>query len=189
MAATQAVKYAPQCGDMIVESVQFQSNNLVVNFNYPQSIPAYNKGNYVSHPSPEIVKAEVRKITNNEALDPSKVTLIELTTSMIKVINQESSVTPLPFSEKKKKKKSQTVTQPKPKSHGLEASGALPQKRKKSKPKTTSLVQVTVTPPSAKVSMEDSDKTQSVSLGQTAHPQDTKGHTYPAVKGFHSPLD
>ncbi|GKD70358.1 hypothetical protein Tco_1324448 [Tanacetum coccineum] len=41
MAAIQAVKYAPQCGDRTVESVQFQSNNFVGNFSYPQSIPAY----------------------------------------------------------------------------------------------------------------------------------------------------
>ncbi|GKC08793.1 hypothetical protein Tco_1000403 [Tanacetum coccineum] len=42
---------------------------------------------------------------------------IELMASMIDVINLESSVTPLPCSERKgKKKKTQTVTQPKPKS-------------------------------------------------------------------------
>ncbi|GKA12381.1 hypothetical protein Tco_0691927 [Tanacetum coccineum] len=54
--------------------------------------------------------------------------------------------------------------------------------------KTTSL-QATVTPPSENVPTEDSDKTQSVFSGQTAHPQDTMRHTQPAVKGFHSPLD
>ncbi|GJX96972.1 retrovirus-related pol polyprotein from transposon TNT 1-94 [Tanacetum coccineum] len=48
--------------------------------------------------------------------NPSKVTPIELKTSMIDVINLKSLVTPLPLSEKTgKKKKSQTVTQPKPK--------------------------------------------------------------------------
>nr|GEZ47006.1 hypothetical protein [Tanacetum cinerariifolium] len=36
---------------------------------------------------------------------------------------------------------------------------------------------------------KDSDKTQLVSSGQNAHPQDTKGFTQPTVKGFHSPLD
>ncbi|GJW23915.1 hypothetical protein Tco_0037726 [Tanacetum coccineum] len=41
MAATQAVIYAPQCGDMTVESVQFQSNNFVENFNHPHSVLAY----------------------------------------------------------------------------------------------------------------------------------------------------
>ncbi|GKB61753.1 hypothetical protein Tco_0917939 [Tanacetum coccineum] len=151
MEATQAVKYAPQCGDMTVKSVQFQSNNFVGNFSYPQSVPSYkeiykflmncplaedftktplvlyqnylreflctamvedsnppkddsefhplkefiikftmkngkkpltldyktfcestgldyNKGNYVAHPSPEAVKAELAKIATNEAL-------------------------------------------------------------------------------------------------------------------------
>ncbi|GKB49942.1 retrovirus-related pol polyprotein from transposon TNT 1-94 [Tanacetum coccineum] len=119
--ATQAVTYAPQCGDMAVESVQFQSSNFVENFSYPQSVPTYkaickflmncplaeafiktplvlyqnflgefwciavplaldyktfcestgldyNKDNYVAHPSPEAVKAELDKIATNEAL-------------------------------------------------------------------------------------------------------------------------
>ncbi|GKC25443.1 hypothetical protein Tco_1027593 [Tanacetum coccineum] len=256
MAATQAMIYAPQYGDMTVESVQFQSNNFVGNFSYPQSVRAYkeiceflmncpltvaftktpltlyqnylrefwctvvvedpnppeddyevrpfkefiikftvkndkkpltldyNKGNYIAHPSPRVVKAELAKIATNEALDPSKVTLIELTASMIEVINLESSVTPLLYS--KKKKKSQTVSQPKPKTQVPEASGALPQPRKNTKPKTISLVQVTVTPPSE--TTEDSNKTQSVSSGQTTYPYDTKGNTQPAVKGSHSLL-
>ncbi|GJS36431.1 hypothetical protein Tco_0534813 [Tanacetum coccineum] len=41
MAATQADKYAPQCGDLTVESVQFQSNNFVENFSYSQNVPTY----------------------------------------------------------------------------------------------------------------------------------------------------
>ncbi|GKD66118.1 hypothetical protein Tco_1308226 [Tanacetum coccineum] len=41
MAATKAIEYAPQCGDLTVESVVFHSNNFMVNFNYPQSAPAY----------------------------------------------------------------------------------------------------------------------------------------------------
>ncbi|GKC23839.1 hypothetical protein Tco_1025989 [Tanacetum coccineum] len=131
---------------------------------------------YVTHPSPEAVKAELAKIAKNEALvqktpflkninscglkdlanfchlgprlmaksrnlpstlsqsnfikEPSKVNPIEFTASMIEVVNQESLVTPLPFSEKKKKKKTQTMTKPTPKSQGPKASGALPQKRK-----------------------------------------------------------
>ncbi|GJX08262.1 hypothetical protein Tco_0196194 [Tanacetum coccineum] len=64
--------------------------------------------------------------------DPSKVTPIELTVSMVAVNNLESTVTPLPFLEtKKKKSKSQTVSQPTPKTQGLKASRALPQKKKK----------------------------------------------------------
>ncbi|GKA99669.1 hypothetical protein Tco_0827663 [Tanacetum coccineum] len=41
MASTKAIKYAPQCGDLTVESVQFQSSNFVGNFSYPQSALAY----------------------------------------------------------------------------------------------------------------------------------------------------
>ncbi|GJV54045.1 hypothetical protein Tco_1449786 [Tanacetum coccineum] len=41
MAATKAIKYAPQCGDLTVESVVFHKNNFVDNFKYPQSAPAY----------------------------------------------------------------------------------------------------------------------------------------------------
>ncbi|GJY13570.1 retrovirus-related pol polyprotein from transposon TNT 1-94 [Tanacetum coccineum] len=93
---------------------------------------------------------------SNFSKNPSEVTPIELTASMIDVINHESLMTSLLFSEKKGKKKSQTVT---------------------------------VTPPSEKVPTEDSDKTQSVSSGQTAHPKDIEGNTQPAVKGFHSLLD
>ncbi|GKC01156.1 retrovirus-related pol polyprotein from transposon TNT 1-94, partial [Tanacetum coccineum] len=89
----------------------------------------YNNGNYVAHPSPKVVKAELAKIPTNK--DPSKVTPIVLTASMIEVINMESSLTPLPYSATKKKKKSQTVSQPKPKTQGPKASGALSQKRKK----------------------------------------------------------
>nr|GEU66078.1 copia protein [Tanacetum cinerariifolium] len=87
---------------------------------------------------------------------------------MIDVINLESLVTPLPMFEnkkkkkKKKKKKSQTMTQPKPKSQGPKASRVL---------------------------VEDSDKSQSVSSGQSTHPQDIEGNTQCAVKGFHSSLD
>ncbi|GKD64606.1 hypothetical protein Tco_1306714 [Tanacetum coccineum] len=90
----------------------------------------------------------------NFTKNPSKVTPIELTASMIDVINLESLVTPLPCSEKKKKKKSQTVIQPTPKSQGPEASRALSQKRKKSKTQTTSLVQTIITPPKEKVPTE-----------------------------------
>ncbi|GJU10819.1 hypothetical protein Tco_1133215 [Tanacetum coccineum] len=68
---------------------------------------------------------------SNFSKDPSKVTPIELTASMIGVNNRRTSVSPLPFTVKKKKKKSQTVTPTLPKSQGLEASGSLPQKRNK----------------------------------------------------------
>ncbi|GJY28201.1 hypothetical protein Tco_0403968 [Tanacetum coccineum] len=41
MATTQAIIYAPQVVDMIVESVHFKSNNFVGNYSYAQSVPAY----------------------------------------------------------------------------------------------------------------------------------------------------
>ncbi|GJY22140.1 hypothetical protein Tco_0394706 [Tanacetum coccineum] len=41
MAANQAIEYAPQCGDLTIESVVFHSKNFVGNFNYPQSALAY----------------------------------------------------------------------------------------------------------------------------------------------------
>ncbi|GJZ91982.1 hypothetical protein Tco_0996507 [Tanacetum coccineum] len=50
-------------------------------------------------------------------------------------------------------------------------------------------LQATKTPPTDKVPMEDSDKTQPVSSGQTAHSQNTKGFIQPVVKRFHSPLE
>nr|GEU82055.1 copia protein [Tanacetum cinerariifolium] len=41
MASNQAIEYAHQCGDLTVESFVFQTNNVVGNFNYPPTIPAY----------------------------------------------------------------------------------------------------------------------------------------------------
>ncbi|GKD39842.1 hypothetical protein Tco_1260049 [Tanacetum coccineum] len=41
MAANQAIEYAPQCGDLTVESLTFHNNNVVGNFSYPQTAPAY----------------------------------------------------------------------------------------------------------------------------------------------------
>ncbi|GJX65035.1 hypothetical protein Tco_0299378 [Tanacetum coccineum] len=41
MAATKAIKYAPQCGDLTIESVVFHKNYFVGNFKYPQSASAY----------------------------------------------------------------------------------------------------------------------------------------------------
>ncbi|GJY61583.1 retrovirus-related pol polyprotein from transposon TNT 1-94 [Tanacetum coccineum] len=109
---------------------------------------------------------------SNFIKDPSKVTTIELTVSMIVVNNLESLVSPLPFSGKKKKKKSQTVSQPKPKTQGPEALGSLSQKMKKGLTKKTT-PQATETPPTKKVPMEDSNKTQ-------------PGNKHPADKGLPS---
>ncbi|GJT74943.1 putative reverse transcriptase domain-containing protein [Tanacetum coccineum] len=113
----------------------------------------YNEGTYVSHPTLEVVKTELAKIIKNPILldrtpvlsspaissyskfskDPSKVTLIELTASIIAVNNHETLVSTLLFSIKRKKKKFQTVTQTLPKSQGPEAPRALSKKRTKPK--------------------------------------------------------
>ncbi|GKC54237.1 hypothetical protein Tco_1076982 [Tanacetum coccineum] len=83
---------------------------------------------------------------SNFTKDPSKVTGIELTATIIVVNNLETSMSPLLFSRKKKKMKSQTVSQPKQKTQGPKASASLPQKRKQPKPKK-STPQTQVTPP------------------------------------------
>ncbi|GJZ92248.1 hypothetical protein Tco_0664313 [Tanacetum coccineum] len=49
MATTKAITYAFQCSDMIVESVQFQSNNFVGNFNYRQSTAVVEDPNPSTH--------------------------------------------------------------------------------------------------------------------------------------------
>ncbi|GJW85307.1 hypothetical protein Tco_0158452 [Tanacetum coccineum] len=41
MASNQAINYAPQCGDLTVESLVFHSNNVVGNFSYLKSAPSY----------------------------------------------------------------------------------------------------------------------------------------------------
>ncbi|GJW39954.1 hypothetical protein Tco_0065799 [Tanacetum coccineum] len=41
MVSNQAIEYAPQCGDVTVESLVFQTSNVVGNFNYPPTVLAY----------------------------------------------------------------------------------------------------------------------------------------------------
>ncbi|GJX05525.1 hypothetical protein Tco_0191441 [Tanacetum coccineum] len=41
MASNEAIEYAPQCGDLTVKSLIFQTKNVVGNFNYPPTVPAY----------------------------------------------------------------------------------------------------------------------------------------------------
>ncbi|GKA78240.1 hypothetical protein Tco_0784777 [Tanacetum coccineum] len=43
MASNQVIKYAPQCGDLTVESLTFHNNNVVGVFNYPTTTPAYHE--------------------------------------------------------------------------------------------------------------------------------------------------
>nr|GEU71644.1 retrovirus-related Pol polyprotein from transposon TNT 1-94 [Tanacetum cinerariifolium] len=94
----------------------------------------YNNGKYVDHPTPEVVKKELGKITINLSYldktpvlknsflmawrilftfviqDPSKVTDIELITHIITVNNRMDLVSPPPLAAKPKKWKSQTGT-------------------------------------------------------------------------------
>ncbi|GKB70198.1 hypothetical protein Tco_0931610 [Tanacetum coccineum] len=90
MAATQAMIYAPQCGDITMESVLFQYpnppidsseacplNEFIIKFTVkngknPSTIDYktfckstgldYNKRNYVAYPSLEVVKAELDRL-------------------------------------------------------------------------------------------------------------------------------
>ncbi|GJS16694.1 retrovirus-related pol polyprotein from transposon TNT 1-94 [Tanacetum coccineum] len=128
---------------------------------------------------------------SNFSKDPSKVTKIELTATMIAVNNQEYSVSPLSFSGKKKKGKSQTVSKPKPKTQVPEASGTLPQKRKKAK--TDKTTEATKTPPIEDVPTEDYEKTysgthksQPLPEGKTTDPKDSGGNVQPTDKGLPS---
>ncbi|GJZ79256.1 hypothetical protein Tco_0644093, partial [Tanacetum coccineum] len=173
----------------------------------------YIKGTYVSHPSPEAMKAKLAKIATKEVMvnrtpvlkiafpvawrilftfeihDSSKVTNIELTPSMVVVNNLETSVSLLLFSGKKKKRKSQTVFQPKPKTQGPKASGLLPQKRKKALTKK-STPSATETPPIEKGSYSPLDegtcKSQPLPKCKTTDPKDSKGNDQPADKGLPS---
>nr|GEZ74910.1 uncharacterized mitochondrial protein AtMg00810-like [Tanacetum cinerariifolium] len=108
----------------------------------------------------------------NFSKDPSKVTPIELTALMFVVNNREHSVTLLHFTTKKKKEKSQTVTLALPQSQDPEASGALPQKRKKPKFKKK---------PSG---TKGTCKSQPLPEGIKSDPKDLVGNKQPIDKGF-----
>ncbi|GJX10690.1 hypothetical protein Tco_0200549 [Tanacetum coccineum] len=205
MADNQAIEYAPQCGELIVESLctaiaydlnppandsevrplkEYKIKFTVMNgkkpltFNFKTFVEStsldYNEGTYVSHPSPEAVK------------DPSKVTLIELTASIIAVNNHETLVSTLLFSIKRKKKKFQTVTQTLPKSQGPEASGAHSKKRTKSKYKKTTLRPKQHHPGSHSPPDEGTRKSQLFLKGKTTDPKDSGGNDQPANKGLPS---
>ncbi|GKB25528.1 hypothetical protein Tco_0864929 [Tanacetum coccineum] len=93
---------------------------------------------------------------------------------MVDVNNNEKSVNPLPFSIKKKTRKSQTVTSTLPQSQGPEASGSLPQKRRKPKSKK---------PPTKTKGIR---KSQPFPEGTTTDPKDLGGNVQPADKGLPS---
>ncbi|GKD83252.1 hypothetical protein Tco_1350091, partial [Tanacetum coccineum] len=210
----------------------------------------YNKGTYVSHPSPKDVKAKLARITTDEVLinrNPILKTAFPtawkiLFTFVIQVLGgnysstkQVNSIQQLieyclttrtkvdigeiiysdlvtrltnksrqkyvsyrrfvlcalevllvieytqdknfkSLSNKEKKTKSHTVSKPKPKTQGPEASGILPQKRKK--PKTQK------TPGSHYLPNEGTRKSQPFPEGKTTDPKDLKGNKHPTDKGL-----
>nr|GEV96947.1 nodulin MtN21 /EamA-like transporter family protein [Tanacetum cinerariifolium] len=161
----------------------------------------YNNGNYVDHPTPEIMKKELGKIAinpnkkfgflppilsnSNFTKDPSKVTDIKLTAHMIVVNNQRDSVSLPPLGAKPKKGKSQTVTSTLPKSQGLEASGALSKKSKRPKSKKSPTETMVIVPKP----MEGSEQSHLVSSGTIPDPQDLKRDIQLASIGLPSTLD
>ncbi|GJV97377.1 hypothetical protein Tco_1548954 [Tanacetum coccineum] len=98
------IEYAPQCGDLTVESLVFQTNNVVEVLLGTQ---------YTQDEKFGLLPGILSNSTFSK--DPSKVTEIELTSYMIAVNDQKDSMPPLTFSGKKKKVKSQTVTTTLPK--------------------------------------------------------------------------
>ncbi|GJY21040.1 hypothetical protein Tco_0393606, partial [Tanacetum coccineum] len=120
--------------------------------------------------------------------DPSKVTPIELTASMVAVNNLEYAVTPLPFLEtKKKKSKSQTVSQPTLKTQGPKASRALPQKKKNPQSKKSSF-KTPATPPTEKVFYspleEGTHKSKPLPEGKPTDAKDPRGNIQPTSMGL-----
>ncbi|GJV09202.1 retrovirus-related pol polyprotein from transposon TNT 1-94 [Tanacetum coccineum] len=117
----------------------------------------YGKGTYVSHLSPEVVKAKLAKIVENPILldmTPILKTTFHMAwrilfTFVVQVLGGNYSSTEqvnsiqqliaycLLIGIKKKKGESQIVTPTLPQSQVLEASGSVPQKRKKPKSKKT----------------------------------------------------
>ncbi|GKA96681.1 hypothetical protein Tco_0818776, partial [Tanacetum coccineum] len=152
----------------------------------------YNQGTYVSHPSPEVVKAEFAKIATDEVLinmthvlkTAFPVAWRIIFTFMIQVHIGEIICSDL-VTRLINKSRQKYVSYPRFVSCALEVLlGAEYTQDEKfgSLPK----VLTTETPPTEEVPTEDSDKTQLVSLGQTAYPQDTERNIQLGVKGFHS---
>ncbi|GJU00865.1 hypothetical protein Tco_1111203 [Tanacetum coccineum] len=217
MAANQAIEYAPQCGDLTVESLVFHNNNVMVLsdegknpliLDYKTLVEStrldYAKGTYVSHPSPEAMKAKLAKIVlDGNYSSTEQVNSIQQLITYCLLIRTQVDIGEIIYSDLDEKlgsppailsnsnfskdpSKVTLIELTASMIAGPEASEAISKKRKKPKSKKpTPKTQVT---PSS-VPTEDFKKTQSVSLGQTAHPQDTERNIQPTVKGFHSPLD
>ncbi|GKA41341.1 retrovirus-related pol polyprotein from transposon TNT 1-94 [Tanacetum coccineum] len=195
----------------------------------------YNKGKYVAHPTPEVVKTELGKIaTNPSYLDKTPVLKNSfpvawriLFTFVIQVLGGNYSSTKhinsiqqmiayciitgtevdigeiiysnlvtkllsksrlkyVTYPRKKKKVKSETVTSTLPQLQGPEASGTLPQKRKKPKSKKPP-TKTKVTPPP--IQQRVFEQSHSVSSGTVPDPQDPERNIQLAGTRLPSTLD
>nr|GEW61080.1 hypothetical protein [Tanacetum cinerariifolium] len=194
MVANKAIDYAPQCGDLTVKSLIFQTNNVVV-IAYDLNPPT---DDFVARPLKEFLikftamngkkplTLDFNTISTSTGLDYNNADYVahpspEAIKSLPGILsNSNFSKDP---SKVKKKVKSKTVTPNLPKLQGPEASGAPFKKRNKPMPINTTL-KTQATPPN--VPTKDSEKTHSVSSRQTAHLLDTEENIQSAVKGFHS---
>ncbi|GJT86689.1 hypothetical protein Tco_1068406 [Tanacetum coccineum] len=173
----------------------------------------YSNGQYVDNPSTNVVKVELAKIATNEALvqkTPVIKTSFHVAWRILLMAKSRKKDVSYPrfiscaleellgseYSQDKSfrflpsilKREEVYVTQPKPMSQGLEASGALPQKRKKSKTQTTSLVhagnkQLAVKGLPATHPDDGTSKTQPLPKGTNIDPKDSGRNTQLADRG------
>ncbi|GJS02863.1 hypothetical protein Tco_0319371 [Tanacetum coccineum] len=204
MAANQAIEYAPQCGDLTVESLVFQTNNVVAGIysSTDRSILFRQIDDSLVHDwNKEVLLGTqytqdekfglLPGILSNSTFskDPSKVTEIELTSYMIAVNDQKDSMAPLTFSGKKKKVKSQTVTTTLPKptkgseqSHSV-SSGNIPNPQDPERNKKLAGTRLPSTPLD-----EGTRKSQPFPEGTTIDPKDSGRNIQSADKGLPSTL-
>ncbi|GKB05628.1 hypothetical protein Tco_0833823, partial [Tanacetum coccineum] len=165
----------------------------------------YNQGTYVAHPSLEVAKAELAKIATTKALLIAYCLLIGTRVDIGEIIYSDL-VTRLMA-----KYRQNYVSYPRFVFYALEVLLGLEYAHDEkfgSLPNILSPSKFTrdpskVTPIELMASMVAVNNLESavtplpflemkkkkISLGQTTHPQDTKGNIRPAIKGFYSPLD
>ncbi|GJT32224.1 retrovirus-related pol polyprotein from transposon TNT 1-94 [Tanacetum coccineum] len=117
----------------------------------------YNNGQYVDHPSTKVVKAEVAKISTNEALvqkTPVLKTSFHVAWGILMTFI-------IQFLVLKRRRSLRLCLNPNQRHRALRLPEQPLKRGKSPTPKTTSHVQATIIPPSKKVPMEDSDKTHS----------------------------
>ncbi|GJV40426.1 hypothetical protein Tco_1418866 [Tanacetum coccineum] len=189
MAAIQAVKYAPQCGDRTVESVQFQSNNfaikaepanigvneaLVINENYSSTKQLNSIRQLLAYSLLTGTKMYIREIIYSDLVTRLMAKSRQKYISYPRFVScalEVLLVTPLPFSIKKVKKKSQTVSQPKPKTQGPKASSTASKEEK---------FQVQNDIPSGQCTRSSKPLPE----GKSTDPKDLKGNTQPVDMGL-----